>query len=356
MTCGEKICRLRKAKGITQEELGKVLNVTYQAVSKWERGESLPDFATMSQIAKYFEVPLSYFEDGGEELLQKPAVEPFEPAQPSQPSEPVRQEEIREIGVCSVCGKTIKEGEEHRTVHRARSSRVTLLCKACDEEKRRSEARRYAREQLGSGVDAKLIISLILTVAAYVAFTVLECLFGEGFYALLMFLTPLAVFGLTHVIFEFFADLKSSSSYDFDGYTRNLSLIIAGIIAGVNLICYLVLYFVISEFGGFYLTLLGAGTVVSFTFVSQFMWGNIVKEIFTAGGFTFKLPGIIFSLTPDSIIMMIITKIFLGFIAIIVFLVSTVLVALAAMIFSVLWFVPGIIIKSTKDKKAKSDI
>ena len=70
MNNGEKIASLRKAKGMTQAELGAELNVTFQAVSKWERGESYPDFDTMSRLAKLFGVPLSYFEndeDGAQE-------------------------------------------------------------------------------------------------------------------------------------------------------------------------------------------------------------------------------------------------------------------------------------------------
>ncbi|MDE7264859.1 MAG: helix-turn-helix domain-containing protein, partial [Clostridia bacterium] len=75
MDYGKKIAYLRKTKGMTQEELGKVLNVTYQAVSKWERGESLPDFETMSQMAKYFQVPLGYFADENEELAETAAAD-----------------------------------------------------------------------------------------------------------------------------------------------------------------------------------------------------------------------------------------------------------------------------------------
>ena len=63
---GEKIAELRKEKGCTQADLGSYLNISYQAVSKWERGESCPDFTTMSKLAQYFSVPISYFEDGGE--------------------------------------------------------------------------------------------------------------------------------------------------------------------------------------------------------------------------------------------------------------------------------------------------
>ena len=94
------------------------------------------------------------------------------------------------------------------------------------------------------------------------------------------------------------------------------------------------------------------GAVVSFTFVSQFLWGNVVKDIFTCGGFTFKLPGFIFSLTPDSIIWMIVTKLFLGLLSIIVFIVTTVFFAVVAMFGSVITFIPSVIIKTVKDKNA----
>ena len=38
---GQYIASLRKAKGLTQNDLGERLGVSYQAVSKWERGVSL---------------------------------------------------------------------------------------------------------------------------------------------------------------------------------------------------------------------------------------------------------------------------------------------------------------------------
>ena len=38
---GKQIAALRKAKGLTQNDLGERLNISYQAVSKWERGVSL---------------------------------------------------------------------------------------------------------------------------------------------------------------------------------------------------------------------------------------------------------------------------------------------------------------------------
>ena len=51
---GETIRRLRKMKNITQETLAVAVGVTIPAVSKWERGESLPDVTLIVPIASYF--------------------------------------------------------------------------------------------------------------------------------------------------------------------------------------------------------------------------------------------------------------------------------------------------------------
>ena len=58
MTYGEKITKLRKEKGLTQAELGEKLHVTFQAVSKWERGDSLPDVIVLKTIADMYGVGL----------------------------------------------------------------------------------------------------------------------------------------------------------------------------------------------------------------------------------------------------------------------------------------------------------
>ena len=43
MLLGEKLKKLRKARGLSQEQLADQLNVSRQAISKWELGESTPD-------------------------------------------------------------------------------------------------------------------------------------------------------------------------------------------------------------------------------------------------------------------------------------------------------------------------
>lgn len=53
---GENIKRLRREKELTQETLAEFLGVTFQSVSKWERGESYPDITLLPSLASFFNV------------------------------------------------------------------------------------------------------------------------------------------------------------------------------------------------------------------------------------------------------------------------------------------------------------
>lgn len=66
MDISKNIAALRKKKGITQEQLATAVNVSPQAVSKWETGVSMPDVQTMPLIAEYFEVSIDYLYRGKE--------------------------------------------------------------------------------------------------------------------------------------------------------------------------------------------------------------------------------------------------------------------------------------------------
>ena len=56
----ENIAALRTEKNMTQLELAEILSYTDKAVSKWERGESIPDVITLKAIADLFGVSLDY--------------------------------------------------------------------------------------------------------------------------------------------------------------------------------------------------------------------------------------------------------------------------------------------------------
>ena len=53
---GENIRRLRQERGITQEILADFLGVTFQSVSRWERGDSYPDMELLPSIASFFKI------------------------------------------------------------------------------------------------------------------------------------------------------------------------------------------------------------------------------------------------------------------------------------------------------------
>ncbi|MDE7082988.1 MAG: helix-turn-helix domain-containing protein [Clostridia bacterium] len=175
MNFGEKIVSLRKSNGMTQAELGENLNVTYQAVSKWERGESSPDFATLSKIAKLFGVPITYFEDGEEEAAAVEATE--------QAVEPAADNAPAMLGFCKVCGRVLHEGEEHQT-------KPFILCEEChnrNEQTRKAEAKRvedqrkWQEESEKRSVRRKRNIGLIVAAAVFAALAVVGGVcFGIG--------------------------------------------------------------------------------------------------------------------------------------------------------------------------------
>lgn len=69
-TIAKNIQRLRQEKGMTQLELADKLNYSDKSISKWERGESLPDILVLKAVADLFEVTLDYLVE--EEHTVKP--------------------------------------------------------------------------------------------------------------------------------------------------------------------------------------------------------------------------------------------------------------------------------------------
>lgn len=90
MELNERIATVRKAAGLTQEQLGELVGVTRQAVSKWESGQTVPDAITMGRLCLALHVSADYV------LLGK---EPEE-AGTGQPA-PMQPEH------CPCCGRSI---------------------------------------------------------------------------------------------------------------------------------------------------------------------------------------------------------------------------------------------------------
>ncbi len=92
---GNKLYELRKKAGLSQEELAEKLNVSRQAVSKWECGESLPDTNNLITISKLYGVSL-------DELVGN------EPTK----EEPVQDKSSEEKEVCALPASVQDEDEE----------------------------------------------------------------------------------------------------------------------------------------------------------------------------------------------------------------------------------------------------
>jgi len=69
MMFNEKLKELRKKKGLTQEDLASELNVSRQAITKWESGDGAPDIDNLRNIALFFHVSVDYLIDNKTEQI-----------------------------------------------------------------------------------------------------------------------------------------------------------------------------------------------------------------------------------------------------------------------------------------------
>ena len=74
MSLGERITELRNAKNISQSQLAKAMDVSRQAVSKWENGQSTPDPTKMIKLADFLDTDLEYLTTGRVVVPSRPPI------------------------------------------------------------------------------------------------------------------------------------------------------------------------------------------------------------------------------------------------------------------------------------------
>ncbi len=74
----EKLYKLRKNSGLSQEQLAEQLNVSRQAISKWESGTAVPESEKLITISNYFGVSVDYLLKDDEEDKAKATVSVME--------------------------------------------------------------------------------------------------------------------------------------------------------------------------------------------------------------------------------------------------------------------------------------
>ena len=71
MNVGEKIKKIRKMAGMTQEELAEKMNVSRQTISKWEKEISSPDLESAIALCELFEISLDDLLKGGQPVKEE---------------------------------------------------------------------------------------------------------------------------------------------------------------------------------------------------------------------------------------------------------------------------------------------
>ena len=74
MSLGERISQLRKDCGLSQLELSKQMEVSRQAVSKWESGASSPDAQNLIRLAEILDTDIEYLTTGRRTFGRRPPV------------------------------------------------------------------------------------------------------------------------------------------------------------------------------------------------------------------------------------------------------------------------------------------
>jgi len=74
MSIGERITTLRKERGLSQGELAKALDISRQAVSKWENDTSSPDTLKLIKLAELLDTEVEYLATGRKPVYEEPPV------------------------------------------------------------------------------------------------------------------------------------------------------------------------------------------------------------------------------------------------------------------------------------------
>ncbi len=74
MSIGERITTLRKERGLSQGELAKVLDISRQAVSKWENDTSSPDTLKLIKLAEVLDTEVEYLATGRKPVYEEPPI------------------------------------------------------------------------------------------------------------------------------------------------------------------------------------------------------------------------------------------------------------------------------------------
>lgn len=210
MSLGKKLAAYRKLAGFTQQQLGDELNLSPQAISKWENDLAEPDLATLRTLSELYKVPIGEMIDTtigvSEPVVEEPVEETVKESEKETIKEPEKEIVPEIIGFCKSCGVTVNNdtiGERS----------PAILCRDC--KKKRDDEARKAREReelkrkaeksaMRSRHSTRFVASMI--VAGIIATVILVLMISSMVKSADASLLPTALIS-TYVIFSYVACL-----------------------------------------------------------------------------------------------------------------------------------------------------
>lgn len=245
MAFGEKIKELRTKNGFTQKDIAEKLNVTAQAVSRWESNEVEPSIGTIKQMATIFNVST-------DELLENP-IEPTVVEKIVEVEKPIIVEKTIErvvekpvekvienkevvpqiVSTCYFCNKPIYDNQQYFGETHGRSRNKIFIHSECAKSRnqkiKEENATRNKTRLILSFVGGSLVFLLIFGIFAFMANKSNTpgqyYLLGSVIGVLLFAMVSCFIIG-NNFLFEFFTDVAGWSvkfpgvifSFDLDGF------------------------------------------------------------------------------------------------------------------------------------------
>ncbi len=253
MTLGKKLSNYRKLAGLTQQQLGEKLNISPQAISKWEHDLAEPDLSTLRALSKLYNISIVELIEQENEI-SLPVLQESQGIDEEELKEEIKEdikeevkegikEEIQEIiGFCKCCGiRVTKENLGEKS--------PVILCQSC-KEKRDTDIRVQKENE------------------------------------------------------EHEKRVKRERNIERNSRRLRNSMIVSGIIGGLFLILMTYLSILTGEISGFLIGLVGG--YIIFTYIACMFYDCFVKDLFINWMTkSFRFPGLIFSFDLDGIIWLI---------------------------------------------------
>jgi DNA-binding XRE family transcriptional regulator len=262
---------LRKLHNLTQAELGAKLNVTAQAISKWENGQSEPDIESMRKLCDIFSITMDELIKDDRQDAQNQSNNYGSQNQNQSGSynygQGVPNQNANNIifGYCDVCARPLYSQNDYMVRNDIDNLGSKVICKNCLKKEREEKALKEIKEHV-SDLKKGLLWGALATIALIALFI--------------------------------FIGINEKTNFAF---------------VGVAIIsCYAI-----------------------FAFISQLFYSDLIQDMMDFFKHTFQMPGLIFTLDLDGIIWFITVKILLGallgLLSVLLFLVGCLITSIVAM-------------------------